>query len=82
MHKTLFHLPQAFFFSFVTNLSCIFCIHHFICPFREQPHVISDLLPFPLVKCSSIPYIILLKTHVLFPSAIMNFTLYHHFVEW
>ena len=52
--------PQSFFFS-------IFYIHHFICPFREQPPVSSDLLPFPLIKYNSIPYtfIFLLKTWIL-----------------
>ena len=33
-------------FSFVTNLFCIFCIYHFICPFREQSPLSSDLLSF------------------------------------
>ena len=50
-------------FSFATNIFYIFCIHHFICPFREP--VSSNLLPF-LIECNSIPYTFLLKTHIFF----------------
>ena len=56
MHKTLFHLHK---------LLLHFCIHHSICPFREQPLVSLDVLPFSLIECNSIPYNFLLKTHIL-----------------
>ena len=49
-------------FSFTTNIFYIFCVHHFICPFREP--VSSNLLPF-LIECNFIPYTLLLKTHIL-----------------
>ena len=59
------YFPQTFFFTF--------CIHHFICPFREQPPVNSYLFPFPFIQCNSIPYT-LLKTHILF--SLSNHELY------
>ena len=66
MHKTLFHLSHTF-CILTTNLFYTFWIHHFICPFREQPPVSSVLLPFPLIKYNSIPYtfFFLLKTWIL-----------------
>ena len=51
MHKTLLHLPQTFFILLYSPL--------------YLPPVSSDVLPFSLIECNSIPYSFLLKTHIL-----------------